>query len=334
MQIAFILILVLICVIAGGLFWLAKITQREAAKIRNAFPPLGEIAKINGQDVHFIDTKGNAQDKATGFAVVFLHGASGNLRDPLHVFKDRLVDDARLIFIDRPGHGWSTRDETMNMPNQQAKQVIGLLNEIGVKQAVFVGHSYSGALIANIALDYSERVAGLLFNSPVSHPWPGGVSWYYHLASHPIIGPLFCNTLTLPIGLRQLECATQKVFWPSNVPAVYANDIGNNMVLTPKRFRANANDIAVLRDFVVEQSKRYGEIAVPTTIITGDKDQIVLPWVHSEGLARDIKDPRTRLIYLKNAGHMPHHDAAELFAEEIRLLVDDVRPARQTTAAE
>ncbi|MEP3232545.1 MAG: alpha/beta hydrolase [Hyphomicrobiales bacterium] len=334
MLIAFILILVLICVIAGGLFWLAKITQREAAKIIKAFPPLGEIAKINGHDVHFIDTKGNAQDKATGFAVVFLHGASGNLRDPLHVFKDRLVDDARLIFIDRPGHGWSTRDETMNMPDQQAKQVIGLLNEIGVKQAIFVGHSYSGALIANIALDYPERVAGLLFNSPVSHPWPGGVSWYYHLASHPIIGPLFCNTLTLPIGLRQLECATQKVFWPNNVPAVYANDIGNNMVLTPKRFRANANDIAVLRDFVVKQSKRYGEIAVPTTIITGDKDQIVLPWVHSEGLARDIKDPRTRLIYLKNAGHMPHHDAAELFAEEIRLLVDDVKPAFQTTAAE
>ena len=334
MLIAFILVLVLISAIAVCLFWLAKITQRETVKIREAFPPIGEITKINGQDVHYIDTKGNGEDQATSFAVVFLHGASGSLRDPLHVFKDRLVDDARLIFIDRPGHGWSTRDETMNRPDQQAKQVIGLLDEIGVKQAVFVGHSYSGTLITTIALDYPERVAGLLFNSPVSHPWPGGVSWYYHLASHPIIGPLFCNTLTLPIGLRQLECATQKVFWPSNVPAVYANDIGNNMVLTPKRFRANANDIAVLRDFVVEQSKRYGEIAVPTTIITGDKDQIVLPWVHSEGLARDIKDPRTRLIYLKNAGHMPHHDAAELFAEEIRLLVDDVRPARQTTAAE
>ena len=332
MFITFILFLVVLCVIVGGLFWLSKITQREATKIRDAFPPIGEIKKINRQDVHFIDTKGDAHDQASGFAVVFLHGASGNLRDPLHVFKDHLVEDARLIFIDRPGHGWSSRDETMNLPDQQAKQVIGLLDEIGVKSAIFIGHSYSGTLIANIALDYPERVAGLLFNSPVSHPWPGGVSWYYHLASHPIIGPLFCSTLTLPIGLRQLECATQKVFWPNKVANVYHSDIGNNMVLTPKRFRANANDIAVLRDFVVEQSKRYGEIAVPVTIITGDKDQIVLPWVHSEGLARDIKDPRTRLIYLKDAGHMPHHDAAELFAEEIRLLIDDVRPARQSAA--
>ena len=104
------------------------------------------------------------------------------------------------------------------------------------------------------------------------------------------------------------------------------------MVLTPKRFRANANDIAVLRDFVVEQSKRYGEITAPTTIITGDKDQIVLPWVHSEGLARDIKDPRTRLIRLKDAGHMPHHDAADLFVEEIQLLIEEVRSARQSAA--
>ena len=332
MQIAFILVLALICAIAAYLLWLAKITHRETAKIHQAFPPIGEITKINGQDVHYIDTKGDAGDQETGFAVVFLHGASGNLRDPLHVFKDRLIDDARLIFIDRPGHGWSTRDETMNKPDQQAKQVIGLLDEIGIKTAIFIGHSYSGTLIANIALDYPKRVAGLLFNSPVSHPWPGGVSWYYHLASNPITGPLFCNTLTLPIGFRQLECATQKVFWPNSVPDVYHNDIGNNMVLTPKRFRANANDIAVLRDFVVEQSKRYGEITVPTTIITGDKDQIVLPWVHSEGLARDIKDPRTRFIRLKDAGHMPHHDAADLFAEEIKLLIEEARPAHQSAA--
>lgn len=332
MLIALILFFILISVIAGGLLWLSKTTKREADKIHQAFPPIGEIVKINEYDVHFIDTKGSAEDQATGFAVVFLHGASGNLRDPLHVFKDRLVDDARLLFIDRPGHGWSTRDDTMNLPDQQAKQIIGLLDQVGVKRALFVGHSYSGALIANIALDYPDRVAGLLFNSPVSHPWPGGVGWYYHIAAHPIIGPIFCNTLTLPIGLRRLECATQKVFWPNKVPAVYAHGIGNNMVLTPARFRANANDIAALRDFVVKQSKRYGEIAVPTTIITGDKDQIVLPWVHSEGLAKDIKDPRTRLIKLKNTGHMPHHDAAELFAEEIRLLIDELKPARQAAA--
>ena len=99
MQIAFILVLALICAIAAYLLWLAKITHRETAKIHQAFPPIGEITKINGQDVHYIDTKGDARDQETGFAVVFLHGASGNLRDPLHVFKDRLIDDARLIFI-------------------------------------------------------------------------------------------------------------------------------------------------------------------------------------------------------------------------------------------
>ena len=332
MFITFILFLVVLCVIVGGLFWLSKITQREATKIRDAFPPIGEIKKINGQDVHFIDTKGDAHDQASGFAVVFLHGASGNLRDPLHVFKDHLADDARLIFIDRPGHGWSTRDETMNLPDQQAKQVIGLLDEIGVKRALFVGHSYSGVLISNIALDYPDRVAGLLFNSPVSHPWPGGVNWYYHVAAHPIIGPLFCKTLTLPMGLKRLECATQKVFWPNAVPKVYANEIGNDMVLTPKRFHANANDISALRDFVVEQSKRYGEINVPATIISGDKDQVVLPWVHSEGLARDLKNKNTRLVWLKDTGHMPHHSATDVFVKEIRLLIDEVRPKQQTAA--
>ena len=41
--------------------------------------------------------------------VVFLHGASGNLYDQMAAFRDRLAGRAELLFVDRPGHGWSCR---------------------------------------------------------------------------------------------------------------------------------------------------------------------------------------------------------------------------------
>ncbi|MDC3205775.1 alpha/beta hydrolase [Paracoccaceae bacterium] len=44
--------------------------------------------------------------------IVFIHGASGNLRD--WVFATRALSkfDRRVIYLDRPGFGYSARDES------------------------------------------------------------------------------------------------------------------------------------------------------------------------------------------------------------------------------
>ena len=41
--------------------------------------------------------------------IVFIHGASGNLRDQMHAFRPKLEGRADLLFLDRPGHGYSER---------------------------------------------------------------------------------------------------------------------------------------------------------------------------------------------------------------------------------
>ena len=44
--------------------------------------------------------------------------------------------------------------------------------EIGT--AIFVVHSLAGAFGPLMALDYPQRVAGLVMLAPVAYPWPGG----------------------------------------------------------------------------------------------------------------------------------------------------------------
>ena len=72
---------------------------------------------------------------------------------------DRLARDHRVILIDRPGHGWSTRARFSDLdPRAQGRMIAEALPALGVERAVFVVHSWSGALGVRLALDYPERV--------------------------------------------------------------------------------------------------------------------------------------------------------------------------------
>ena len=98
------------------------------------------------------------------------------MRQPLG---DRLARDHRVILIDRPGHGWSTRARfSDSTPEIQGRMIAEAMSALGVERAVFVVHSWSGALGLRLALDYPERVLGLVMLAPVAYPWPGGVGRY------------------------------------------------------------------------------------------------------------------------------------------------------------
>ena len=55
-------------------------------------------------------------------AVVLIHGASGNMEDMRLALGEKLAASHRVILIDRPGHGWSSRPagDTYASPARQA----------------------------------------------------------------------------------------------------------------------------------------------------------------------------------------------------------------------
>ena len=88
------------------------------------------------------------------------------------------------------------------------------LAKLGIGRAVFVVHSWAGALGARMALDYPQRVAGLVMLAPVAYPWPGGVGQYNRSSATPVIGPLLAHTITLPLGYFLAEPGARGVFLP------------------------------------------------------------------------------------------------------------------------
>jgi len=283
--------------------------------IEQRHPPTGRFVDVTGGRLHVREL-----GDPSAPAVVLLHGASGNLEDMRLALGEKLSSRYRVVLIDRPGHGWSERPGAeAAAPSRQATLIAEVLDTLGVARAIVVGHSYAGSTVTAFALDHPQRVAGLVLLAPATHPWPGGIAWFYTLTATPVIGELFARTIVLPLAFPLLEQLSRAVFAPQAMPERYVERSALALLLRPSAFVANARDVAALYDNVVRQSPRYAEIAVPTVIITGDIDTIVSPQIHSRALARTL--PNAKLVVLPGVGHAVQHVAADVIEAEIEKLV-------------
>jgi pimeloyl-ACP methyl ester carboxylesterase len=307
-RIGFALLIILLVVVAV-LAALAIATQVRARAIEAKTPNIGELTDIGGYSLNALHIP--AGPEADLPPIVFIHGASGNLRDQAGAFLEPLRGRAELLFVDRPGHGYSERGGQENdTPDGQANAIARLMEKKGIERAIIVGHSFGGAITASFGVLHPEKVEGLVFLAAATHPWPGGVDWYYHVASAPVIGPIFCHTLALHAGMMRIAAATDHVFAPNPRPATYVEDTAPALVLRPSAFRSNATDVAGLHAYVTGFAPRYREIMKPTVVITGDSDKIVLEEIHSKGLARDIAG--SELVWIAGLGHKPDYIVTEI----------------------
>lgn len=287
---------------------LLAFTRWQALRLERRFPPGGRFVSMSGGRLHLTERQPRGAARAN---VLLLHGASGNQADVILPLGERLAAlGFRVIAVDRPGHGWSDRlGPRSDSPAHQARLIRAALEREGVREAIVLGHSWAGALAQTFALDHADFTQGLVLLAPVTHPWPGGVAWYYTPASTPLVGWLFANLVALPTGLVVLRRVLASIFAPQPAPRDYPDATGVALVLRPRAFQANARDVAGLKAFVAAQSLRLSEIVAPTAIVAGDSDAIVLTALHSRASAKAIRD--ARLTILPGIGHSPHHAAPD-----------------------
>src|SRR5436305_5038781 len=203
---------------AGALVVLALITWAGVVVLQRVYPQQGMTIDVAGARLNVVDL---GPRDAAGPPVVMIHGASSNL-ESMRPLGDLLAQHHRVILIDRPGHGWSTRDDLKNStPAMQARMLDEAPEKLGVSGAIIVVHSLAGALGALLALDYPRRVAGLVMLAPVAYPWPGGVGWYNQVVTARLIGPLLAYTISVPLGIIVSEPVARSVFAPQDMPAGY-----------------------------------------------------------------------------------------------------------------
>lgn len=113
-------------------------------------------AAINGIDMHYLD-----YDNA-GTPLILLHSLSANAQVFNGLYTRGLADYFRIITPDLRGRGRTEQPLFGYTLEQQAKDVIALLDHLGLAKAAVCGHSFGGFLAIYIAANYPERASKLI----------------------------------------------------------------------------------------------------------------------------------------------------------------------------
>lgn len=296
--------LLLIALLLAALWgWVQYRAHAHEARAEAAFPPEGQIITVDGHTMHAVVT-GQGPD------LVLIHGASGNTRDLTFDLAPRLARHYRVIVLDRPGLGYTARiNRTGATLIQQAALLQEAAAQLGADRPIVLGHSYGGAVALAWAVTRPDHIAALVNVAGAAKPWDSGLSTYYRVLSHPVLGPLVIPLLTAFVPDTRVEQAVREIFAPQEPPEGYLAHIGAGLTLRRHSLRANALQRANLLAEIEALHPRYAEITVPVEIVHGSADTTVGVAIHSEPLAAQIDG--ANLSVLDGLGHMPHHSAPE-----------------------
>src|SRR5690349_19893636 len=104
-----------------------------------------------------------------GFPVVLLHPFPVH-REFWQPVSSKLADRYQLILPDLRGHGRSEAGNGTASMAKHARDLVGLLQAVGVQKAVFVGVSIGGYIVFELWRQARERLAALVLSNTRAEP--------------------------------------------------------------------------------------------------------------------------------------------------------------------
>jgi pimeloyl-ACP methyl ester carboxylesterase len=303
-------LLTIVVVLLAALAGLVWFTARTASKIEAALPPRGQFMEIDGQRIHYID-------RGSGPAIVMIHGLGGNLNHFTYALVERLAGDFRVIAVDRPGSGYSTRPKDASAAlGAQAATLAGLIRRLQLQKPLLVGHSLGGALALTIAVHHPDCAGALALIAPLTHARDEPPEVFRGLAIRSkLVRTLLGWTLATPLSILNRDKTLAAVFGPDAVPADFAIKGGALLGLRPKSFYATSSDLMAANDDLPATMQRYGSLAIPFGMLFGKGDRLLD--YREQGEAMKQKCPALDLT-LMDGGHMLLLTAPDRCVEMIR----------------
>jgi pimeloyl-ACP methyl ester carboxylesterase len=292
--------------------------QRTGAAERKA-PPVGRFLDVDGVRLHYIE-------RGEGEPIVLIHGNGTMIQDfTVSGLVDRLASRYRVIVFDRPGYGYSSRPRRLWTPRAHAKLFQRALKQLGVEQAVVLGHSWGTLVAVALALECPPLVRSLVLASGYYYPTLRADTFLFSPPAVPVIGDAMRHTISPLVARAMMPGLIKQMFAPAEVSERFERLFPKEMMLRPSQLRAAAEDAALMTPSAMELQHHYRELRMPITIITGADDQIADVGRHSERLHREL--PQSEFIALPGLGHMVHHLAPDAVASAVE------RAAQKAAAA-
>jgi pimeloyl-ACP methyl ester carboxylesterase len=318
MNIALIIVACVPAILAVLALCLALFTLFIRRRVQAAVPPLGRIVQIGETRLHIVE-------RGSGPPLVLVHGLGAQLRNFTYALVGPLAANFRVICVDRPGCGYSTRPARVSASlTGQAATIAKLLAELGLERPIVVGHSYGGALALALAVNHPDSVGGLALVAPLTHAQKEAPAAFRDLvipSRH--LRRLISWTIAIPLSMVTGQRILDQVFRPDAVPADFATAAGGLLALRSGQFFAASSDLVNAGEDLPGIEERYSSIRVPVGILFGKNDQILDHAQH--GIAMQSKVTGL-VLSLVDGGHMLPLSAPELTARWITEFVKAARP--------
>jgi pimeloyl-ACP methyl ester carboxylesterase len=281
--------------------------------------------KLEGQQLRmaYMDVPPTA--RPNGHTVLLLHGKNFFGAYWKETIRALTAAGFRVVVPDQLGFGKSDKPNIHYSFHQLARNTRQLLDTLGVKKAVVVGHSMGGMLATRFALLYPETTEKLVLENPI------GLEDYR-------VGVPFQSVDQAEATERKSTEASIRKYHATYYPGGYP--LAHDEWLLPLAAQTQSPDFvqvaranALTFDMIYQQpvSYEFGRLQVPTLLIIGQQDRTVV----GKGL---IKDPKVlasmgnypalgrrtaaqikgaKLVELDKVGHIPHLEAFARFRAEL-----------------
>jgi pimeloyl-ACP methyl ester carboxylesterase len=229
-------------------------------------------------------------ERGAGLPVVFLHGFPFNH----HIWDqqfDALSRDFRVLAPDLRGHGQSPAPEGVYTMDLLARDVVALLDDLGIARAVWVGHSMGGYLTMAALRIAPERIAGI--GLVATHPRPDGEARHAERLEQAervlregsvVMAGLMIDLLFAPAVDPKSEVAQRAFAMMSETSPMGVAGSLRGMAERP------------------DSMETLGNADIPAVVIAGADDQLA-----TVDMMRRMADvmPQAEFVIIPNAGHMP-----------------------------
>lgn len=250
---------------------------------------------------------------------IFIHGLMGFGQNWRRIISS-LESTERCFSFDQRGHGRSFKPEAGYSPEDYAEDLKRIVDELGWRKFVLVGHSMGGRNVLVFASKYPEYIDKLIIEDIGPEASANAYEYYEYLL----------NLAPTPFATRDearrffAEDFVAQAKTRENVE-VMAKFFYSNMEEKPDgtvdwRFSKYAIIESVKSGRDKDRWQEIRDLKVPTLLIRGQKSQELSRESYEAMLA---SNPMIKGVEIADAGHWVHSDQAQAFVEALKSFVGD-----------
>jgi len=259
--------------------------------------------EIDGVPINYVDVGSGAEDP-----VVLVHGLGGQWQNWLENIP-RLAQDRRVLALDLPGHGLTPKPESEEITiSGYGRCVDAFCEKLGLPEVELVGNSMGGFVVAEVAIQFPQRVKRLVLVSAA------GITSADTLQAPILTFGRVATAIATNSAARHRRLASRPITRHLALALVARHPRLLKADLAFEGFFKGAGkggfDEALRACLDYDFRDRLPEVKVPTLIVWGEKDSII-PVRDADEFERLIDD--SRKVVMKDTGHIPMAERPQAF---------------------